>query len=713
LSYDKSHPNPGERPRLGVIALAEINGPGAYERRYEATRRALRNAEADEVYTIAQKRAMSRMSPARRASFKRMIANKGGVPRVTARSFRANRAVATAEEMRAYREGHERIFGKRPKRKKKATAKRKAGRKLTKAERRVISLRNLAKARAARKTTKRRSAKSRPKAKRKLTKAERRLISLRNLKKARAARKKTTKSKSRRAKPARLYAGKYRAIRARVGPMSRRTYKYKTKGGAVRDIPDYALLGFKSAAQMRQVTRSGSAKRQAATARRLQKLTERRERDAERAAARIRAGRGMFTPNAETLTFEEWEHMRPNRSKKKASRKKKLTKAQRKKISLRNLAKARAARKKKTGGRKKTTSKRRKTTSVRRAAAKRRTSTKKRVVRRRRKLTKAQRRAISLRNLKKARVVRRSKRGRVKVKRVSRSRVSVYAANRRRGRKTYRRNQGSYAVNQFASELGNALKLGALVMAGFAIHRALTHAVDEYGLKKIEALNTGSVAPYRGVISGFLTAAIGVLGAVQFAPKDMKNPVAAGMTASFIHGAIVTVLNQQGQSAAVAYLAGYPDARGRAYGSYYTTRPQMSGYGSYYQTPTAGFGQPMLTQAAAGMGQLRQAAAGMGQPMVTQAAAGTGEYIAYGVQGIGDYDEMPVTTRPVVNDEGIYPNLHSAEQALTIAEAAAGVGSAEIPLQGTVNPTMIADPISELPGGSRAGVFQGGDGIFG
>ena len=151
--------------------------------------------------------------------------------------------------------------------------------------------------------------------------------------------------------------------------------------------------------------------------------------------------------------------------------------------------------------------------------------------------------------------------------------------------------------------------------------------------------------------------------------------------------------------------------------------------GSYYEIPqpTSGFGQPMVMQAAAGMGQpmLAQAAAGMGQPMLTQAAAGmgnaqltqaaagTGEYIAYGASAIGEYDEAPVSSIGFHTNEGIYPNLHSAEQALSVAEAAAGVGSAEIPLQSTVNPTMIADPISDLPGGSRAGVFQGGDGIFG
>jgi hypothetical protein len=208
-----------------------------------------------------------------------------------------------------------------------------------------------------------------------------------------------------------------------------------------------------------------------------------------------------------------------------------------------------------------------------------------------------------------------------------------------------------------------------------------------------------------------------------------QAPVAAGMAASFIHGAIVTALNAGGAQEAAAYLSNYPNAEGSMYGhaigSYYSFRPHevYSGYGSYYEIPQpmSGFGQPQLTQAAAGYGQLTQAAAGMGMltqaaagmGQITQAAAGTGEYVATGIEGIGEYEENPVSGVAAYTDEGIHPNLHSAEQALSVAEAAAGVGSAEVPLQSTVNPTMIADPISDLPGGSRAGILAGGDGIFG
>jgi len=107
---------------------------------------------------------------------------------------------------------------------------------------------------------------------------------------------------------------------------------------------------------------------------------------------------------------------------------------------------------------------------------------------------------------------------------------------------------------------------------------------------------------------------------------------------------------------------------------------------------------------------MMQAAAGMGKIM--QAAAGTGEYYATQAMGYGEYEEVPVPNMQTMTREGIHPNLHSAEQALSIAEAASGLGG-DVSMVATFEPTVEATSINELPGGSRAGVFQGGDGIFG
>jgi hypothetical protein len=723
-SYDKTFANPGGRPRLGVTHLAELNGPGAYDEyhaRYEATRRLLtNNSEADQVaYTAKQRAAMKKMSPARQRAFKKMLVN---APAISSVRRRKGKRKATANKAKA---GRGRVVSGASWHK--VVAKKKAA-----PAKRTTTKRKMA---AKRKTTRR---------KKKLTAAQRRAISMKNLRKAWKAKgvkvkrgRQTRTYGQRKSKKTGRKTGGYRALRARYGPRSRWTYKYTTKKGSIRDIPDHALLGYPSAAAMRKVYKTGSERERAALGRKLQRLHERRERDAEKAAARIRAGRGMFTPNkADVLSYEEWEEMRPNARRKKTT-KKKATSSRKPKYGTKAYykwlgRKGAAARKRKGGGSKKKTTARRKKAAVGRkpkygtkayykwlgrkgAAARKRKGGGKRKATTRRKPARRKTMTITLRANRKRRRVRKNQ--------------GSYASNRRRRarRRTYRRNQG------FVQQLGDALKLGALVTAGFATHRALTHVIDTHALGKIEALQTGEIAKYRGIISGFLTAALGIGGVMATAKGGSKwqAPVAAGMAASFIHGAIVTALSAAGQQEAAAYLSNYPNAEGSMYGhgigSYYEFSPHQvySGYGSYYEIPQpmSGFGQPMLTQAAAGYGQLTQAAAGMGNPMltqaaagmgqITQAAAGTGEYVAVGIQGIGEYEETPVSGVASYVDEGIHPNLHSAEQALSVAEAAAGVGSADVPLQSTVNPTMIADPISDLPQGSRAGILAGGDGIFG
>jgi hypothetical protein len=145
----------------------------------------------------------------------------------------------------------------------------------------------------------------------------------------------------------------------------------------------------------------------------------------------------------------------------------------------------------------------------------------------------------------------------------------------------------------------------------------------------------------------------------------------------------------------------------------------------------------MITQAAAGYGappMFTQAAAGYGAPpMITQAAAGVGEYFMTGMTGIGEYENVPAQMGQPAPNEGIMPDLTSAERALTIAEAAAGIGDipqvsiqqnwvpgvpsmggfGDLPFQSIVEPTGVAVPVHDAPAGSRAGILEGRDGIFG
>jgi len=642
-SYDRLQPN-----ARGVTALVEVNGPGAYQHRYAQSRQILSNG-VEGMYTARQRSAMKKMSPKRRASFQKMLKR---APSIGA--MRANRG------------------------KKKAT-KRKAA-----ARRKPVARRRAAPKKASKRLTKTQF----------LNRQKRRGRSAKQSQNDwKLSRKAAAKRAPKRRKPRTYGKGKFKALRSRVGSKSRHTYMYRTKRGGTRHIPEYAALGYKSEKDM--IRLSSTAKGAAAYVKRKEKLDVRRSKAAERAARQIRAGRGMFTPNeGDIITFEEWKKMRPN-----AAKKRKKTTKRRKKTGW-TKAKRVAAGKKAARTRKRRLTSRKSKPAKRKAVSRRKP----------RYGTKAWYRWIG----KKGAAARKRGKGRKRptakrrkrttTRRAKRMTITMTANRRRRrsrSRRTYRRN---VSASMFVTELKNALKLGALVTVGYVAHRAGTKLLSDQVLSKIGAFQTGTLGEYRGIISAALMAAIGVPLTVRVAPKQAV-PVAAGMAASLIHGAVMLMLTKMDQHKALPYLSAYPNAEGAAYGSYYAFQPHQQ------------MGQAPMMQAAAAYPPMQAAAGmqGMGQPVLAQAAAGMGEYYAYGADGIGEYEEVPpMNTGPVGQiDEGIYPNLHSAEQALSFAEAAAGVGGADVPMMSTVSPTVIADPVQELPGGSRAGVFQGGDGIFG
>lgn len=266
----------------------------------------------------------------------------------------------------------------------------------------------------------------------------------------------------------------------------------------------------------------------------------------------------------------------------------------------------------------------------------------------------------------------------------------LYTSNRRRRR--YRRNPG------LVDQLKQLLKVGAKMALGFMGHRALTYVVSEQLLAKVEIFSTGSLSEYRGIIGGAIAAVGGVALVSKFAPAHAAQ-IGAGIMTSLVHATIVAVLKKIGQPNVAGYLAAYPDAEGHAYHS-------MAGYG--------GYGAYELVPGMSGMGEYDYYNQYSGLGQLTQAAAGTGEYFMPGLQGIGEYEAVEgygALGQQPYTDEGIHPNLNAAEHALTVAEAAAGVG--DLPLQSTVDPYQVAAPIMDGPTGSRAGILEGGDGIFG
>ena len=530
--------------------------------------------------------------------------------------------------------------------------------------------------------------------------------------KKRYAASKRQRAEAKRKKQVRRYGkGKFKAARARVGsgvPTDYWTYMYRDKGGRMRKIPVWALAGYSSSRAAQKVRDEGSPRRQRALEKRLEAIRVQRDKAVAVAKRQIERGTGryaMFSPNQErTITYEEWEEdMRANSRRR---RRKKSTKKRRTRRVRRNPVHA----------------------SARKAAPKRRrrrkASTRKGMVR-----TTA-RRAFESNRPKRKRKRKSTRKGMV----------------RRTARRAYRKNQAA----TFGGRFVEVLQIGGVVAVGFVVQKAATTGI----VKAIGDKFPESVSKFKGSLVGLGVAAAGVLIGSGMKSAAMQN-FAAGMGAGLVH----TVAKE----ALAAFAPDYADYLG-ALPSQYTNaegNPQYSGYGSYYEfsphqvfdgvgeyyetapaaVPTSGFGQlpqlyqaaaaygqappgiPQLTQQAAGYGnldvnQLTQAAAGLGAPMLTQAAAGAmGEYVVSGGKGIGEYEEVtPEYQKPTTTDEGIHPDLTSAEYAMSIAEAAAGVGAfgdSNVPLQSIVNPTGHPEAIPDMPGGSRAGTFAGPNGVFG
>lgn len=733
MSYDRMSPN-----RRGVTALSEVNGRGAYARRYAKTRALLEEK-----------------TPMTKSDFLRRQKAKGRSPKQAQNDWRIRQAGAK--------------FRKNPP----SPTKRSSIRKPT--------------SRSAKKTPTKRSV-MKPNLKKggqrvlKSDYIEERIAAGRSPKQAandwRLASGAHKKAKARKGKRRTYGKGKYTALKARVGDKSRYTYKYKTKKGNTRDIPDWALMNYKSAAEVTRIKRFGTDRERATLRRRQQKLLDQRVRASRKAERQALAGTSWFSPNGDAIPFEELNKMKKNRAtkaskarkskKKTAAKKGPMTKAKyiaARKRKGRSAAQAEAdwkgrqrlralARGKKTTTRKSST--KRKSSAKKKSTAKKRTykrvgppksSRPKKKTARRTKQTPAQRRA-STRNLKKActkvRTMKANGRGAykskdsfvrsMKAKGLSQAQaVNAYKLAKRSASGKMKANAVGAAYKE---ELKNSFKYGAIVTGSFVVHRFLTNMADQHVLSRFEYLSTSKIAPFRKVISGLVVAGIGIPLSVRLMNRH-AGVAAAGMAASALYELVITGLKQAGMQEAVEAIGAYPNAPGYAQysgmGSYYEYSPHqvygapMGGMGEFYETAYI----PGLEQAAAGMHGGMSGAAG-GQ-MLTQAAAGLqqmyanpmGEYYAYGADGIGEYESVPNATSGFgAIDDGIMPNLHSAEQSLDVAEAAAGLGGGEmlaqaaagfgdLPLQQTVQPSIRAMDIPDQPGGSRAGILAGGDGIFG
>lgn len=661
LSYEMTPNARARRNGLGVTAIASVNGSrrtrrrtkrsAEYTRRYAATAALLRGAG---MKKRGKRKAKSRRNPAQ-------VATKG------------------------YRSGWARIWGGK---------------------------------------TKRASTKTSPS---KTTKRASRV--------ARAAPKKKTVKRKASPKLGRRY-GKFKSLTARVGLRKRPTVLHMKKG-KVQKIPFWALMGQKS---------PSAFKRRLAESPRLARRVAAAKRRREKAAARVLLHGDAFTPNpgSRVVPFETWSETMTKKRKRKGKKSRKHAKRPVGRKVRRHAAKRRHTRAAAPKRRRRRVHAKRRAhrntaaspNKKRRAHAKRRgvhkihwahppkPSTKKR---------RSVRKALHSRfggtwyenNIGGAVAAAPNRRRRRHAKR-----RTHYEDNRRHTAKRRGRHVSFWARRNpdFAGTLKTAFKGGVIVAVGFFGHKGLSKVVSDQ-LGKMTMFQSGAAATWRTTIAGVLLAAVGVPLAAKFMPGAVKE-VGAGIALSVLQSALMTGLVAANQPDVAGYFAGYPDAPGSPFGEFFMAQPSgqpfgeffmaQQGVGAYELSPMSGFGAtPMITQAAAGYGaapMFTQAAAGYGQ--ITQAAAGVGEYFVTGVEGIGEYELTPVPgsmnglgqTAPM---EGIMPDLTSAERALTVAEAAAGVGGlGDVPFESIVDPTGVAVPVSDAPMGSRAGILQGGDGIF-
>lgn len=221
--------------------------------------------------------------------------------------------------------------------------------------------------------------------------------------------------------------------------------------------------------------------------------------------------------------------------------------------------------------------------------------------------------------------------------------------------------------------VGDVVKMGAVLFAGFAGHRFLTNMFANQVLSRLlpapaaPAATSGfDLSGQQGLIASLLVGA----GSSFLASKFIKNPetkklIIGGIVVSTIQGVVMSLLRAFVPNAAAA-LSGPEDGRAARLSAMYglgagaSIMPRygvINGLGEYFREPMNGLGE-YFREPMNGIGEYIDATNGLGTYEANgdlyQAAAGFGshEYNGNHIDPSGDLDRQ-----------------------LTIAEAAAGVGA--------------------------------------
>lgn len=524
-------------------------------------------------------------------------------------------------------------------------------------------------------------------------------------------------------KSVRTHFGPYRRVKAATPSGKRRpSYLYKTKSGALRRVPVWAIAGAKSAADYKSP--------------RFDKARERIAARRKRAAARIERGQDAFTPNAGAKKVAR-KKKRTKSARKKAGRRKtssRKKKSTRKKARRsRKVAKASSKRKRRAGKRrtakrksakrvaagKKAARTRARRKAERSAAAKRRrrggkrkarASTKRRKSSTRRKKKTAGRRRASSARRKSTKRSRAAKRGWARRRQLAhhtsaatvRDPAFQYAANGRRrrrksrkGMKANRRKSRKMRTNRRRMRrngrrrmrrngLMPLFKTGAIALGGFLSNKVLTGLALRILGGKLPGMvdATGSptmLAVWQKPIFGTVTGVIEIFALNKLAKGKpaVRDTAVAGVVVSVLQNWLMSALLAFNKPQLVTALEGYQNST--AYGLRGTNRYRRLGNKRAMGLPERNATSIMPRYSP--VGTYQQAAAGTGEYFAQ--AAGVGEYFANsGVEGVGAYEKAGslalLPTRSAMGqlpiDDGIRPD-GNLDNVMSLAESAAGVGS--------------------------------------
>jgi hypothetical protein len=136
-------------------------------------------------------------------------------------------------------------------------------------------------------------------------------------------------------------------------------------------------------------------------------------------------------------------------------------------------------------------------------------------------------------------------------------------------------------MGQYASDLFEVMKSGAVVGGGLVVHKALTNVLLDQAFKKVDFLQKLN-PKYQRSLAAVVVAAVGIPLSTKFG-GSLGKKLSMGMGAALIHTVFSEILGSA-KPAYQHYLGSYTEAD-KSFGSYYEFQPgqSYSGMGEYIQ----------------------------------------------------------------------------------------------------------------------------------